>query len=419
VVSRAGPIPARSLIKKKFDLGEIFSSSELKKAFSKLRKKRRFKTSAANVARNRYVLKKESNALGRFVSKHNSDPTESIETYVLSPYHGIKAVKKNGKFRPLLVPIPQDRQVFIAALPRVKKLLEGRLLKYNALGVGVDYDDPKTIKAICREILKALQEGGKKSILALDFKDFFSSINRKKLDRQLRPIFKKANEEKLYSLVRASVNNELSSGNDFEKEFGYLELDKKGIPQGLAYSPLLASFFGIKIDRVVAKHKSVVFYRYLDDMIVLADSEKLLISIYQELKAVSEQLGLTLHPIGGKTQLMTLSKNTGSFVFLGVVIAPGHTHGLLIPEDAITKFKNVIAKEIFTHNAAVNVPPKQVKKVFDGYVNGWVRHYRTICPGHYAEMQPVLNTYIAEHLANRKRWWRTLLEEDPDYFQLP
>ncbi|HVY72649.1 MAG TPA: reverse transcriptase domain-containing protein [Candidatus Paceibacterota bacterium] len=364
--------------------------------------------------RDRYTDTRKANALGKFISQHRTDPSLSLQAYTLSPYRGIVARKKNGKFRPLLVPVPRDRLAFGAALSRIKKLLESRLAKYNALGVGVDYDDSPTVRKICLKILEHVLKEDLHSILALDFQDYFSSINRKKLNQQLRPIFRKAGEIELYKFVWASVNNAITTDSEFQTNFGALELDRRGIPQGLAYSPLLASFFGIKIDRIVARRKNLRFYRYLDDMVVLGKTKEELTEVYEVIKNVADGLDLKLHPIGGKTKLLSLDVSKDSFEFLGVVIAPYDPRGLLIPESALEKFKEILRLEIFTKGADIT----KGKKVFKDYALGWARHYKTVCPEHYAEVVPSLNAYITEQM-EKKRSWTQLSKDNPGFFEMP
>lgn len=405
-------------IKNSINLHSLFSYEEFKKAFGRLKKKNKFRQTSVDFGlKNRYSEHSTLNSLGKFIQKHSDAGFDSLyaslNDYVLKPYRGIAILKKNGKYRPLLVPTPTDRLVFLAALPRIKKVVYERLLKYSALGVGVK--DAKSLKptAVSSKIFDNIKDKKTRYVLALDFQDFFSTIRRDKLREKLKRVLSKTNEKDLLNLLALSINNPIESDDLFKEKFVHLNLDKSGIPQGLAYSPLLASFFATSLDAIVKQETSVVSYRYLDDMVIIGTNRRNLLKIYRRIKTYSAKLGLKLHKLGEKTKILPVILPTDSFDFLGISFSKNGKH---IPNSAVEKFMRVIKTEIFT-SQGLKISPNMVKTVFRDYVLGWKQYYSSICPEHYQEIKPRLVTDIKTHML-KKRLWKRLYFSDEKLFSL-
>lgn len=408
-----GSTPTGSSIDKHLNLHSVFSYSEFVKAFNKLKKKNKYRQASVDFNfKNRYSDKKILNALGKFIHKHSSDHAKSLyqetEKYFPKPYRGISILKKNGKYRPLLVPSPLDRLVFLTALPRIKKVIYKRLLKFSALGVGVSSEKVPKIPVVTDKIFEKIKLRKTKYVLALDFQDFFSTIHRDRLYNKLKTIFSKAEEKKLLKLLVLSINNPIESDALFKSEFRHLNLETSGIPQGLAYSPLLASFFATSLDALVRKDSSVVAYRYLDDMVIIGSNKKNLIKIYRNIKKFSAKLGLKLHKLGEKTKILPVIKPHDSFDFLGISFSKS---GKQITDQAIKKFLGTIKTEILT-SRGLKTSTDNIKRVFKEYVTGWKQYYSAICPEHYKEISPTLATEIRTYMMRKKAWKRIYLSDE-------
>jgi hypothetical protein len=408
-----GSTPTGSSIEKQLNLHSVFSYSEFEKAFNKLKKKNKYRQASADFNfKNRYSDKRILNALGKFIQKHSSDQARELygetKNYSLKPYKGISILKKNGKYRPLLVPFPIDRLVFLAALPRIKRLVYKRLLKFSALGVGVKDEGKLKIPVVSNKILEKIKQKKTRYVLTLDFQDFFSTIHRDKLYNKLKTIFSKAEEKELLKLLVLSINNPIESDDLFKSKFKELNLEKSGIPQGLAYSPLLASFFATSLDDLVKKEKSVIAYRYLDDMVIIGSNKKNLIKIYRNIKQFSAKLGLKLHKLGEKTKILPVIKSDDSFDFLGISFSKS---GKQITEQALKKFMETIKTEILT-GRGLKTSPDNIKKVFKEYVTGWKQYYSVICPEHYKEISPVLANEVRTYMMKKKVWRRIYLSDE-------
>lgn len=387
------------------DLRQIFSRSEFVKGFRSLNKKKKKKLPQDLPRPFRYGVEKKDNALGKFLALHRTDNGSSLydselANYKMSPFYGLAIPKKTGKLRPLLVPPPLERLIFLTALPRVKRVIRTRMENYGVIGVGIEQrdEDSEAIRRVTADVQKQILDG-KTFVLVLDFQNFFSSIDRKKLFRRLQPQFKKYGEERLWGLVRASINNQITMGPTFHHEFERLKLDKVGIPQGLAYSPLLASYYGTSIDRIVRRNKRVHAFRYLDDMIILGTSRQELENLYKELEIASKDLGLHLHELGTKSKIVSLKKSAARIDFLGVSISKKH---LEIPDGAIKRFKDTIKDEILSDSIIKACSPEDVKRAFTEFVVGWSTHYKRVCPKHFENVADELNAWLQTVINHRK-----------------
>lgn len=98
----------------------------------------------------------------------------------------------------------------------------------------------------------------------------------------------------------------------------------KGIPRGVAISPLLSEIYMRDVDSQITERQEVIFYaRYVDDIFIVLTSLKgeTLDGYYNNLKHLFHNYDLTLHEIGDKCKLIDLfpeSKNTvESLTYLG------------------------------------------------------------------------------------------------------
>ena len=396
----------RGRLKLTVNLFPAFNPSEIEEAFKRL-KSRRFKKSFEETKRFAAPEERSLNSLGKYLSNTSPDQYfELLKNYTLAPYSGFKIEKSNGKPRPLLIPEPQDRILLAATFPKVKNRLSLVLKKHNALGLGLfDSDETTECKKTLLDIYSAIQNGQGRYILKLDFKDFFSSIDRPKLIKFLSPYFKTENQKKIFEIIKASIANSIDADDDFWHALKHLNLKTVGIPQGLSYSPLLASFYALSLDTIPNKVRGCIGYRYLDDMIILAPSESKAKRVYELLKKESEKLKLNLHPLekGSKTQLIDIEKE--NFEFLGIGISKG---GLYVPDEAVEDFKDVFRKEIVNRKTMAQFGLSEIMRVYKRYARGWSNHYSSICPKHYEIIVPSMNiflkTYI-EKLSFRKRFF--------------
>jgi len=395
------------------NLQEIFTKKDIQDSIKSIKKggKKLYKHDSQGKWRFLNKTDREKSAMKKFLDNLNFDEYyETLKDYELSPYTGVAIPKGNRPgFRPLLVPAPQDRIIFIAALVKIRKLLHDPLRTYRALGI---LPAEKTLFGKTKELKDAvtnisnLIQGDMQYVLCLDFKNFFSSIQREDMLQVLLSEIFNNEEAPLYLLIKDSVSNPIEMDKLFIEYFADLQLDKIGIPQGLAYSPLLASFYALKFDELVKKHSkklNLISYRYLDDMIVLSDNQESLEKTYELLKELSLQSQLVLHPLGDKTQLVNVTEE--SFDFLGLEFTKNSRR---VPPKAIKKFKSVF-KEIFQPKNIQNEDHAKILEAFDLFIDGWQRYYQEYAGEHFlqhtkpAALQIIKDNMNASSATNRHK----------------
>lgn len=354
--------------------------------------------------------KKELSKLGKYIKTNNlknnrglDDFYETLSDYSFEPYRGISIKKSSGKLRPLLVPHPKDRIILGAVFLKLSKILLPILNKDVVLGIGLNKKkdainyEPEINKAfsnICDQI-----NNGHSHVLKLDFKDFFSTIDRKTLLFELSRYVEI--DSVLYKVISNSLWNKIDAVEPakFWGSFTRLDLKNKGIPQGLAYSPLLATFFSIPIDNSVSGSDCRV-YRYIDDMIVLCSSYKDARNAYERIKDISDKLKLNLHRLepGSKTEIIDNKRKP--FIFLGIEINNGC---LCVPNKAVKSFMDVFKKEIL-NEIIINKGStfEDVLAVYKDYVKGWSNYYK-ICNHNFSKTRQEIESQLYEYVKKSKK----------------
>jgi len=101
-------------------------------------------------------------------------------------------------------------------------------------------------------------------------------------------------------------------------EAGTVRETLAGTPQGGVISPLLASIYLNKLDRIWAARcgQLGILVRYCDDFVAMCRTESAAREALRRIGLVMNRLGLTLHP--AKTRLVDLRRGKEGFVFFGL-----------------------------------------------------------------------------------------------------
>lgn len=294
------------------------------------------------------------------------------KSYTLDKYICVILPKGKVDYRPILVPSPKDRIMFSYILERIKDPILKEINKYHVFGSGKRTDFPNITK-----ILEAVYKEARKHkfILKIDISKFFPSINKENL---LEGIKIHVEDKYVIDLISRSFNNEfeIKYTKDFslEKKKEIEEFVRKGIPQGCAYSPLLANFYGLPLDEFV-KDKGYSSFRYLDDMIIFTESESEAKTLFSELKKVGESLGLKIHDIDSKNKNKTyIQKSDHSFEYLGMEIKSNGEYE--IPVYKIKKEIDLIKNGIFNKRTIIKFSADKVIRVLTLQLKGWRDFYK-------------------------------------------
>jgi len=119
-------------------------------------------------------------------------------------------------------------------------------------------------------------------------------------------------------------------------EWGGLYEDiKKGIPRGSSLSPLLGAFYLMELDQKM-ESMDVKYFRYMDDILILAPTRWKLKKAIRVLNKTFNELKLEQHP--DKT---LIGRTERGFDFLGYFLKPGE---LTVSEKTIKRFVKRIAR---------------------------------------------------------------------------
>lgn len=125
--------------------------------------------------------------------------------------------------------------------------------------------------------------------IKLDIKSFYGSINHKKLIRILKRHIRK---KELLHLIENAIQTEALYFPLQKRNKEYLKREK-GIPEGLSISNSLANIFLSDVDRKYKSMNNIKYYRYVDDILILANQADLN-NVKEEIKADIRALDLEL-----------------------------------------------------------------------------------------------------------------------------
>ena len=194
--------------------------------------------------------------------------------YELVPYK-VKLIIKNkdSKPRKTCIPAIKDR-ITISALKRYL---------YDIFD-----DETFNIPAnkIIEDITKILKDKNKNYYIKIDMKSFFDNINH---DLLLNIIKENVKDEKVLILLRKILENPQKCD----------ETDKKikniiGVPQGISIATLLSNIYMHQFDMKYINNPEIDYFRYIDDIIIFADSSEKINEIFECVKYDLERKNLLL-----------------------------------------------------------------------------------------------------------------------------
>lgn len=224
-------------------------------------------------------------------------------TYRFAPY--LENLKSKGRGKaPRLIAIPTIRD----------RIVLHQLNKFLAFCFPERV--PKNIaNSVVRQIISRLHDVDPSAayICGCDIKDFYGAID---IERAVREVSKRVDHRPALSLVRRALLTPTVPRNFRRKNrSGYSP--RKGVPQGLAISNILASIYVGDIDRAM-ENIGVSYFRYVDDILMLGSEDKVR-RAYKSLRGRMRHRQLALHPLGSsKTYMGPASKRFG---YLGYTFA--------------------------------------------------------------------------------------------------
>lgn len=188
-------------------------------------------------------------------------------------------------------------------------------------------------------------------ILKADIRQYFETVNHEIL---IRIIEKKIRDKNILWLIKIILSNHKTS------------VTGRGMPLGNLTSQFFANVYLDTLDQYIKKKLHAKYYiRYVDDFVLLSDSEKELIEQREKINTfLIEKLALKLHP--EKTKIIMLRQGVG---FLGLRIFENYR---ILKKSNIRKFKNKLSK------LGEQYDNKEIDydKIYDA-VEGWIAYTKT------------------------------------------
>jgi group II intron reverse transcriptase/maturase len=209
--------------------------------------------------------------------------------------------KKDGKKRPLGIPIIKDRVVQMATKIVIEPIFEADF-KEHSYGFR-----PKRRAHQALEVIRNSCNKFGNWVLDADIVGYFDNINHDKL---MMLVEMKVSDKRILKLIRKWLKVGVM-------EEGNIKINVTGTPQGGVISPLLSNIYLNYLDRIwnkTFKHLGTLV-RYADDFVIISRTKREVEHAHKAVTKIFEKLELQLHP--EKTKFVNTWKGAEGFDFLG------------------------------------------------------------------------------------------------------
>lgn len=258
------------------------------------------------------------------ITKHAFYISESINDYKFSPYME-KLISKGRQKNPRVISIPTIRDRIILYV--LKEILHDQY---------PECVHAEIVNNRITELFNFITTETKYSVIKIDIKGFYDSINQKIL---LEILKLRIDSDLFLSLIEKAISNP-TVPKKYSKKTKEKYYQDVGIPQGLAISNILANIYLQEID-LIFEPKCKYYYRYVDDILILCEPENCDV-IYNNLKRSMKKICLDINQ-----DKSVIINHSNSFSFLGYEISKEQ---ISIQSDSIQKHINSIFALLSNYN---------------------------------------------------------------------
>lgn len=144
--------------------------------------------------------------------------------------------------------------------------------------------------------------------IKLDVINFYPSIKHEELISRLG---KKIRDTEIKDIILSAISSPTVSASGSSED-----QDKKGVPQGIAVSNILAAIYLSNIDKELTAADNIKYYRYVDDVLIfcsLADTEK----ISEQVIYKFNEIGLDIYHPAHSSEKSSIGPLDDGFEYLG------------------------------------------------------------------------------------------------------
>jgi ribonuclease HI/retron-type reverse transcriptase len=242
------------------------------------------------------------------------------DTFEFEPQKGVPKKKTSGGKRGIVMASVQNRIVeraWLDCLQDHSSFIKRVISQPSSVGGVPRRSVPHGLKLI----RDAFAEG-KIHFVRSDISGFFDNIPRQFV---LNKIGSEMDDQRFLEVLDAATKVVLSNEKALGEDRKIFPTDDQGVAQGSPLSPLFGNVLLHDFD-LRLNERGVICIRFIDDFLLLGDSESQVVRAFRSARAVLRDLGLNCHdPFQriANTAKADFGKAENGFIFLGYDIRPG------------------------------------------------------------------------------------------------